>query len=81
MSFSIFLFSVVGELLLSPLGKEKLAYILKTSNAKSSADEGYQQELFQQMKQYEMYKKKYANNIIFDPTKTELSKLNSFECL
>ena len=81
MLISIFTFSVVSELQLSPKGSDKLAYIFQTSDATSSADEGDQEELVQQMKQYEMYKKKYARNTIFDPTKTELSKLNSFECL
>ena len=61
-------------------GKDRLAYILQSSNAKSSFEEGYQKELIAQMKQYEMYKKEYAGNIIFDPTKTELSKLNCVEC-
>ena len=61
-------------------GKNRLAYILQKSNANSSFEEGDQNELIAQMKQYEMYKKEYAGNIIFDPTKTELSKLNCVEC-
>ena len=37
-------------------------------------DEG---ELYKQMEHYEMYKRNYATNIFFDPTKISLSELQN----
>ena len=36
----------------------------------------HRRELFAQMEQYEMYKKNYARNIVFDPAGLSLSMLN-----
>ena len=50
-----------------------LAYILKSDIAKASFESEHQQELLSQMKEYEMYKRDFARNIVFDPTETDLS--------
>ena len=53
--------------------RDKLAYILQT-NMSPREEEG---ELYKQMEHYEMYKRNYATNIFFDPTKTSLSELHN----
>ena len=51
----------------------QLAYILKSDVARSSLKSEHWQELLSQMKEYEMYKRDFARNIVFDPTETDLS--------
>ena len=53
-----------------------MADILRTNIARSSPDVADRQELMTEMNQYELYKKSYANDIVFDPTQTKLCKLN-----
>ena len=50
-----------------------LAYILKSDIAKSSLESEHRQELVNQMKGYEMYKRNFVRDIVFDPTETGLS--------
>ena len=50
-----------------------LVYILKSNFGKSSLESEHQQELVNQMKGYEMYKKNFVRDIVFDPTETGLS--------
>ena len=50
-----------------------LAYILKSDIAKSSLESEHRQELVNQMKRYEMYKRNFVRDIVFDPTETGLS--------
>ena len=50
-----------------------LVYILKSNFRKSSLESEHRQELVNQMKGYEMYKKNFVRDIVFDPTETGLS--------
>ena len=53
--------------------RDKLAYILQT-NMRPREEAG---DLYKQMEHYELYKRNYATNIFFDPTKTSLSELHN----
>ena len=66
----------MGKLLLALPEKHTgdLAYILKSEVAKSSTESGVQQELISEMNKYKQYRNNYATNIVFDPTKVDLSK-------
>ena len=50
-----------------------LSYILKSDIAKSSLESEHRQELVNQMKGYEMYKRSFVRDIVFYPTKIGLS--------
>ena len=50
-----------------------LVYILKSNFGKSSLESEHRQELVNQMKGYEMYKRNFVRDIVFDPTETGLS--------
>ena len=69
-----FQFSVVSNI---PMREEDrqthLVYILKSNFRKSSLESEHRQELVNQMKGYEMYKKNFVRDIVFDPTETGLS--------
>ena len=69
-----FQFSVVINI---PMREEDrqthLVYILKSNFRKSSLESEHRQELVNQMKGYEMYKKNFVRDIVFDPTETGLS--------
>ena len=56
-----------------------LAYIQKENlgEISNTADDDHMQELFTQMRQYEIYRENYATNIVFDPSNINLSKLSS----
>ena len=53
--------------------REALIYIQKEKFAKILPD-NEKQELMSQMRQYEIYRDKYAANIVFDPANSNLSK-------
>ena len=55
-----------------------LAYILKSDIAKSSLESENRHELVSQMKEYEMYKRHFVRDIVFDPTQTDLSMFHVF---
>ena len=55
-----------------------LAYILKSDIAKSSLESEHRQELISQMKQYEMYKRDFVRDIVFDPKQADLSMFHVF---
>ena len=69
----IFQSSVVAAVAVG-IQNERLAHIMSADIAKSSPKEAERQQLISQMNQYEMYKKSYVRNMVFDPTKTTLSK-------
>ena len=56
----------------------QLGYILKSKIGRTSVDSDHRRELFAQMEQYEVYKKSYARDIVFDPAEPCLSKLSDF---
>ena len=66
--------SVAGKIALSEKDKGELDYILKSEVATSSVETGVQQELISEMNKYRMYRNNYAMNIVFDPTKADLSE-------
>jgi len=62
-----------------------LSFILESSIAKSSLVSDQRQKLDFQMKQYELYKKNFARDIVFDPSEPGLSTLHmllflSYDC-
>ena len=52
---------------------EMMDYILKSEVAKSTLETGVQQELISEMNKYRTYRNNYAMNIVFDPSKENLS--------
>ena len=56
--------------------QSSLSLILKSSIAKSSRASDHLQELDFQIKQYELYKKNFARDIVFNPNESGLSMLN-----
>ena len=64
----------MGKIFLSDKDREDLAFILKSEVTKSSMESGVQQELISEMNKYKQYRNNFATNIVFDPTKVNLSK-------
>ena len=74
----IFLFSVVKRIPMREKDRAThLSYILKSKIERTSMESDHRRELFAQMEQYEVYKKSYARDIVFDPAEPCLSKLNA----
>ena len=64
---------MAGKIALPENDKGELDYILKSEVAKSSVETGVQQELISEMNKYRTYRNNYAMNIVFDPSKENLS--------
>ena len=65
---------MAGKITLPERDKGQLDYILKSKVAKGSVETGVQQELISEMNKYKQYRNSYAMNIVFDPSKADLSK-------
>ena len=64
---------MAGKITLPERDKGQLDYILKSKVAKGSVETGVQQELISEMNKYRTYRNNYAMNIVFDPSKENLS--------
>ena len=65
---------MAGKIALPEKDKTELDDILKSEVTKSSMETEVQQELVSEMNNYRTYRNSYAMNIVFDPSKADLSK-------